>query len=225
MNSFDSVIVPMEERSSLLALLRKGHFEPTGLTLLYRASRDGDESRIFHQKCDNMGPTATVVLSNYNKIFGGVANKSWMKDCMIIEDEKYFVFSLDLEEIYKPPGSKQIIMSFEKFGPVFRCHDLHIDNFAIQTRRNIWKMDPEITGRQFQEITGETFPKFELQDYEVFKMEGIENTDREIQRKENGFEEEKQDEKMKELKEKMEELESKKRELEERCRKVERENE
>ena len=44
--------------------------------LLLRASRDGFAASAFHSKCDNKGPTVTVVKSGAN-IFGGFTEKPW----------------------------------------------------------------------------------------------------------------------------------------------------
>ena len=44
--------------------------------LLFRASRDGFAASAFHSKCDNKGPTVTVVKSGAN-IFGGFNEKPW----------------------------------------------------------------------------------------------------------------------------------------------------
>ena len=44
--------------------------------LLFRASRDGFAASAFHSKCDNKGPTVTVVRSGAN-IFGGFTEKPW----------------------------------------------------------------------------------------------------------------------------------------------------
>ena len=44
--------------------------------LLFRASRDGFAASEFHSKCDNKGPTVTVVKSGAN-IFGGFTEKPW----------------------------------------------------------------------------------------------------------------------------------------------------
>ena len=44
--------------------------------LLFRASRDGFAASTFHSKCDNKGPTVTVVKSGAN-IFGGFTEKGW----------------------------------------------------------------------------------------------------------------------------------------------------
>ncbi|CAH3186833.1 unnamed protein product, partial [Porites lobata] len=44
--------------------------------LCYRASVDGWRSRTFHNRCDNKGPTVTIVrVGSY--IFGGYNDKSW----------------------------------------------------------------------------------------------------------------------------------------------------
>ena len=44
--------------------------------LLFRASRDGFAALAFHFKCDNKGPTITVVKSGEN-IFGGFTENAW----------------------------------------------------------------------------------------------------------------------------------------------------
>jgi len=46
--------------------------------LLFRASRDGFASSAFLSKCDNKGPTVTVVKSGAN-IFGGFTEKGWTR--------------------------------------------------------------------------------------------------------------------------------------------------
>ena len=45
--------------------------------LLYRASRDGFAARPFHLRCDNKGPTVTIVKGSRGNIFGGFTEKSW----------------------------------------------------------------------------------------------------------------------------------------------------
>ena len=47
-----------------------------GWRLLFRASRDGYAASVFHSKCDNKGPTVTVVKSRGN-IFGGFTEEPW----------------------------------------------------------------------------------------------------------------------------------------------------
>ena len=47
-----------------------------GWQLCYRASDDGWSSLDFHRKCDDVGPTVTLVKCGDN-IFGGYTNESW----------------------------------------------------------------------------------------------------------------------------------------------------
>src|SRR5437764_8180641 len=69
-------------------LLTKWIVEANGITncssprdlqfrLLYRASVDGFGASVFHNRCDNKGPTLVLVRSSDNHLFGGVNFVSW----------------------------------------------------------------------------------------------------------------------------------------------------
>ena len=47
-----------------------------GWKLCYRASDDGWGAQDFHRKCDDVGPTVTLVKCK-NNIFGGYTDQSW----------------------------------------------------------------------------------------------------------------------------------------------------
>ena len=49
-----------------------------GWHLCYRASRDGWKGEDFHRKCDDVGPTVTLVKCRTN-VFGGFTDQSWKK--------------------------------------------------------------------------------------------------------------------------------------------------
>ena len=70
----DSEILTDEEHRSLL----KSWLPPLkgDWRLLFRASRDGFAVKTFHSKCDNQGPTLTIVKSG-NYIFGGFTELLW----------------------------------------------------------------------------------------------------------------------------------------------------
>ena len=70
----DSVILTNEEHRSVLN--RWLSPQDGKWKLLFRGSRDGFEAQTFHSKCDNRGPTVTIVKSG-NYIFGGFSEKSW----------------------------------------------------------------------------------------------------------------------------------------------------
>ena len=70
----ESVILTDENHRSVL----KGWLPSQGgkWRLLFRASRDGFAAATFHSKCDNKGPTVTIVKSG-NNVFGGFSEQSW----------------------------------------------------------------------------------------------------------------------------------------------------
>jgi len=45
--------------------------------LLYKATRDGFSASIFHQLCDDKGPTMTIIKSSGGWLFGGFTTQSW----------------------------------------------------------------------------------------------------------------------------------------------------
>ena len=69
-----SVILMNEEHRSTL----KSWLPPQDgkWKLLFKASQDGFTAQAFHGRCDNKGPTVTIVKSG-NNIFGGFTENSW----------------------------------------------------------------------------------------------------------------------------------------------------
>ena len=67
------ILMNKEHRSTLKAWLppQDGKWK-----LLFRASQDGFTAQAFHGRCDNKGPTVTIVKSG-NNIFGGFTENSW----------------------------------------------------------------------------------------------------------------------------------------------------
>ena len=73
-NFEESVIVTNEEHRSVLSgwlPQQDGKWQ-----LLMRASEEGFQAQTFHSKCDNKGPTVTIVKSG-NNIFCGFTETSW----------------------------------------------------------------------------------------------------------------------------------------------------
>ena len=79
-------------------LLMKRTFKPK---LLFRATKDGDSASIFHNKCDNIRHTLTLVKTNNGFIFGGYTSENWNGSAIHKKDDKAFCFSIDLQKIYK----------------------------------------------------------------------------------------------------------------------------
>ena len=58
--------------------------------LLFRASRDGFAAEAFHSKCDNKGPTITIVKSG-EYIFGGFTEVSWTSKIIAAFSEQILI--------------------------------------------------------------------------------------------------------------------------------------
>ena len=91
----DSEILTNEHRRILIGWLTAHRGE---WRLLYRASRDGFRAATFHARCDNKGPTVTIVKSG-NNIFGGFTEVSWQSEyCFFMHftraDDTYFNWRL-----------------------------------------------------------------------------------------------------------------------------------
>ena len=73
-------------------------------TMLYKWSSHGWDPKTLHNKCDNRGPTLTVMKSKVNKIFGGFAFESWQshKNGEWKNDSNVFIFSLDTKKLDRP---------------------------------------------------------------------------------------------------------------------------
>lgn len=64
------------------------------IRLIYKGSKDGFKQHIISQKCNNQGPTFSLIKSNYNRIFGAYADKPLNNICDFTKDEKAFVYSI-----------------------------------------------------------------------------------------------------------------------------------
>jgi hypothetical protein len=60
-------------------------YAPTGL-LLYKATRDGFTVKKFHDLCDNVPNTVTIIRNNLNFIFGGFTSARWSSTLGSISD-------------------------------------------------------------------------------------------------------------------------------------------
>ena len=101
------------------------------MKLLYRVSRDGDSSSTFHQKCDNIKDTITLVKTKNDLIFGGYTNETWNGDNTYKKDDKAFCFSIDLKKKYNNKKTKCSIYCNKGYGPCFGASLFWINNNCL----------------------------------------------------------------------------------------------
>lgn len=76
---------------------RDSHFE-----LLYKMSRDGGSTKVFHELCDNKGPTVTIFYNKDNNVYGGYLSDSWGNAGGWCTDQRAFLFMLFSAGDWKP---------------------------------------------------------------------------------------------------------------------------
>lgn len=160
-----------------------GKYNNIFFKLVYRATRDGDSSKDFHGKCDNIGPNITLVRTKDNHRFGGFTKCNWKHLSQNKKnnndevgtgkkDKDAFCFSLDLNKIY--PNSqmdKEAIFCCEKYGPTF-CRNIFCLNDEMLSKGGycMKKNTSYFIGQDDDyEISGGS-RVFEVQDVEVLEI-------------------------------------------------------
>ncbi|CAF0821068.1 unnamed protein product [Adineta ricciae] len=147
--------------------------------LLYKATRDGFAANAFHTRCDNQGPTITIVQSSNNYLFGGYASTPWSSDGGYKEDTNAFLFTLTNPHSISPTKYlvdhtciTKAVYHGENDGPTFgNGQDLYISN-GCNTNNSSCSAFPhtymDTTGKGNETFTGAD--KFIVSDIEVFKL-------------------------------------------------------
>ena len=159
-------------------------YEWTGyksMDLLYRATRDGSESNVFHNKCDNQGPTICLFKNEKDNIFGAYASISWASDNNYHNAEGSFLFTLTNihgTEPTKYPNTQNYnhaVYHDIGYGPTFGGnHDLYICNNCLNSKSSYCSFGysyPDILGKGYSIFSGEVNTgNFKLKEFEVFKL-------------------------------------------------------
>mmetsp|Transcript_37611 Transcript_37611/g.55012 ORF Transcript_37611/g.55012 Transcript_37611/m.55012 type:complete len:610 (-) Transcript_37611:354-2183(-) len=94
--------------------------------LLYRGSSDGWETSDFHAKCNNQGPTLTIIRCTGGYIFGGFCDTAWSSAGCGKTSPKAFIFTLKCHSGL-PPTKMRLNERYDgdavyhntSFGPTF----------------------------------------------------------------------------------------------------------
>ena len=154
------------------------------IELIYRGSRDGALSKNFHEKCDNQGPTITLIKNEKGNIFGGFSSVSWTSLGNYKQAPNSFLFSLT--NIYgtnptkfqlKNNNDSYAIYDYSHYGPTFGGgHDLYISN-DFNNNNDTYSQFPysyeDSIGKGKSIFTGDSNnnnQKFKIKEIEVFKL-------------------------------------------------------
>ena len=122
---FDSslISITIEQNNFLINRLKfveqfrnKKYFE---FNLLYRGTRDGDDSIIFHELCDNKNNILVLIETTKKRKFGGFCSIGYKSfgDSQI--DNSAFIFSLDKLKVYNVIKNKTAVFWNSNYGAMF----------------------------------------------------------------------------------------------------------
>ena len=146
--------------------------------LIYKASRDGFDTNAFHTRCDNKGPTMTVVQSNSNYLFGGYTAIAWTSDGGWKKDTTTFLFTLTnphsippTKYVVNPGNVENAVFHSSTYGPTFgSSNDLYLVNNCNSSNSSISFPSgyTDTTGKGNKTFTGSS--SFLTSDIEIFKL-------------------------------------------------------
>ena len=181
-NNIDSIILNETEKGDEFLNQLYEWTGYKGIELLYRGSKDGTYSNIFHNKCDNKGPTLCLCKNDKGNIFGGYTSVSWTSRQNYYTDYNSFLFTLT--NIYGiAPTKFPIFQNQDKavyhggqYGPIFGGgHDLYIRNDYPNKKAysNIGHTYQDVLGKGRSIFTGDKSNNdsdFILKELEIFKL-------------------------------------------------------
>eukprot|EP01132_Coremiostelium_polycephalum_P008092 gene8092-9958_t len=142
---------------------------------IYQASKDGFSASTFHQKCNNKGPTITIIWSKTGNIFGGYTSLNWTSSNTYQNDPQSFLFLLknSRNQSMKFPyrTTPHSIYDNVSYGPTFgNGHDLHISDNSNTGSNSYTNMN---NSYGFQNTTGDPYilsgsHKFSVDEIQVY---------------------------------------------------------
>ena len=146
--------------------------------MIYKGTRDGFSAFNFHMKCDNRGPTATLVRSASNsQIFGGFTSITWSSSqYRWVRDDKSFLFILsDLPKKFRqiPNSSDHAIYHHNDLLVAFgQGHDLCIASNCNQNTHSYCRLVSTYRTSSQDTLGGDyNFRVEEIETYQVLMSE------------------------------------------------------
>ena len=145
------------------------------MELLYRGTRDGMSADVFHNKCNNKGPTISIFNNEKGYIFGGYTSIDWTGSGGYKSAPDSFIFTLTNMYNISPtkfPNSNTScsIYDHSSYGPCFGgSSDICIGFNSNYT--NFPHSYKDVLGKGYLIFKGDNDNnKFNLKEIEVFKL-------------------------------------------------------
>lgn len=170
--SVSSILTNEKELKLIEQRLRTGIFSNKKISykILYSGTKDGDSSKTFHEKCDNIENQLVLVKTKESLKFRGYTRLGFNSSNSVIKDKDSFLFSFDTMKYYDAIEGKETISCYPSYGPTFGYYsDILIpDNFfsskgEVQTKMNRFK-----TNQDYELNGGNQY--FNFKEVEVFQV-------------------------------------------------------
>ena len=142
--------------------------------LLYRGTRDGMNASSFHQKCNSIPNTISIIQTTKGYKFGGYTEQTWENHNkgIFIEHDKSFLFSIDYMKIYNHVNGTVAIAHHNESGPsFFGCFNTIINfskNNNYTCEKNYSNKYYSGFNRDYELNNGEEY--FSVAEIEVFQI-------------------------------------------------------
>ncbi len=127
-----SEIIKNEEEFQFIIDRLKQHYEfkekNIDFKLLYKGTRDGDESLKFHELCDGKKNVIVFVQTTKNRRFGGFTSIGYNDHSRGQIDNSAFIFSLDKLKYYNVKMDGIAIYCDKHYGPLFDGDKVVVSN-------------------------------------------------------------------------------------------------
>ena len=141
--------------------------------LIFKSETDGDKAATFHEKCDNISPTITIIQTKEGFRYGGYTFANWEveEESGFKTDNDAFIFSFDTMKKYESLDGEKSVLCSNSFGPNFGDGTICVpDNFNEDT--NVFYQWPSIYNlSEKDELTLGKTDKIEVKEYEVYTIE------------------------------------------------------
>ena len=125
--SSKSLILSESDFDTITSLLTSGGLR---YELLYRATEDGFEPEIFHQKCDSASMSLTVIKTGKGQVICGFTSQSW-DGAGFKSDRHAFLVNLTQKRKFAIKDIANAIYTNQDIFPVFGDGDLIIGEDAL----------------------------------------------------------------------------------------------
>ncbi|XP_076099517.1 interferon-induced protein 44-like [Mytilus galloprovincialis] len=149
---------------------------------IFKATRDGCDSATFHMKCDNKGPTVTIMYNTSHSVYGGYTSLSWGSTKGYRNDGSAFIFRFYQNGNWRPIKLPIKITSYSIYdtkarGPTFGGgHDLPSFTNTIISKDDYFQFNTTFDFGHSYNTNGESSDSFtnghmQIKDMEVYLIE------------------------------------------------------